>query len=103
MAPRGWKRVLLICLVAVVSVSDFSRARAEDAARYCRSHRTEELVMTCLEAAAARYAVSGTNQQPEVDISIAELVGQVRRAFQYAPNATCELKIYTRGAVIVCQ
>jgi|RhiMetdeSRZDD1v2_1073273.scaffolds.fasta_scaffold352710_2 hypothetical protein len=36
-------------------------------------------------------------------IGTAEVEAQLRRAFERAPDATCELKIYHSGAVTICE
>jgi hypothetical protein len=44
-----------------------------------------------------------SDREVPTDSDSAGAVAQVRRAFQYAPGATCELKFYAAGTVTMCQ
>jgi hypothetical protein len=44
-----------------------------------------------------------SDREVRADSYNADAVAQMRRAFQYAPGATCELKFYAAGTVTMCQ
>jgi hypothetical protein len=72
-------------------------------ARDCRQLRDAALVRACLES----LPPAGTPRSAQQDIVIggseATITTQIRNALEYAPDATCELKVYPNGAVTLCQ
>lgn len=57
----------------------------------------------CVDMMVYGTASDAAGQEPLDDPRIFELAAQIRRALQHAPRATCELKLYQAGSMLVCQ
>jgi hypothetical protein len=96
---------ILLALVAALLIVHNGVSYAQpihDSAHSCWEELETDDLRVCAET--YRTATTTLSDDDEVaGVSIAELAAQIRRALDHAPGATCELKIYSSGAVTVCE
>lgn len=92
----------MIVLLTMVFAEPVYAAPPDDFDEDCATGPDWEETVSCAARGGSVLVREDVGERLHLRIGTAEVEAQLRRAFERAPDATCELKIYRSGTVTIC-